>query len=153
MVVSQSLLLDRIGAVLLLNQSTCLEHLADEILRLLSCLKLDLALGQLRLQGQDPSILVEQRLELVLLHGVELVDLRPGPATLIIYAAKMDCVTWLGRDDRGRLDDLEDLGVNRNVHVLSVGHGLVTRGDLFFDKLSKWIANHSVADVQNPLGT
>ena len=76
-----SLLLDCVGAVLLLNQSTCFKHLTYKILCLLSCLKLTLTLSQLPFQCFDSFVFSKVSLELVFLQRLELIHLSLGASS------------------------------------------------------------------------
>ena len=102
----------------MLDQTTGLNHLADHVLSLYRRLQLPLIRGQLEFQVLNFVVLLRHRRQLFLLKDSELLELGLVTPPLAANFKQMCGVTRLGGDGSGRLDHLEDLGVNRNVQVL-----------------------------------
>ena len=118
---------------------------------MLCSLELTLALTELLLKLAYSLIpllnLVQSR---GLLHP-ELFDLRPGPPPLASNLEQVGRAASARRYGRGGLDDCEDLRVDLNVEILTLGQLLVSLVHLLFDKVCDRTANDRVADVEDPL--
>ena len=144
-------MLDCVGAVLLLNQSTCFKHLTYKILCLLSCLKLTLTLSQLPFQCFDSFVFSKVSLELAFLQRLELVNLRLCASTFRSCLTKHGRISLLRRDGCGITNDFQKLRVYLYVEILTHSQRLIPFIHLLFHEVCELTADDSVANVYEPL--
>ena len=149
--ISPSLLLDRVRAVLLLDEHTLVHHLSHEVLGLLRGHQLALAASQLELELLDPIVPGGDGLELAFLQGPELHNLRPRPAALAADLEEVRRAACLGRQRARVLDDLQNLWIDGNVDVIAVCQPLVSVIYSVANELREIVSDYRVGDVQNPL--
>ena len=135
----------------LLHQVALADHLADDGLGLVGGLELLLGAVDLALQLGDALLLRLLVGPHVGLPGSVLVDLGPGPAPLGTDLEEGGRGALLRGDGVGGLDDGQDLGVDRDVHVALLGHAVVAGADAALDPVGEGAANDRVADVEDPL--
>ena len=79
------------------------------------------------------------------------VDFSPSPAPFAANLEKVHRIAVLRRDGIWVLNDFKDLRGNLNVEVLFLYQLFMTSFNLFSDPLREFLANHRVADVDDPL--
>ena len=140
-----------VRAVVLLLDEAHFKHLGDGRLRVLGLLGLVPGLAQLLLElgnSLDLGLLGEP---LSLLHVAKLFHLNLSSPPLAAYLQEGGRVALLGRD-RGRApDDSQDVRINGNVKILILRQLLIADAHLILDEFSEFLADNTVADINDPL--